>query len=112
MNVRTLRRLERLGFKKEWLDEVKNGWTARKIGRYEMKIYDIEELDQEIETGTWIETTRFSDEAELNEIHKFFEGMGYVMTDTSTGEEIGRGIIDGSPFDEVSQVEGTRWWWH
>ena len=111
MNVMTMKRLERLGFPKLWLEEVKKGWTRRYRGRYVMKIYDIEELDQEIETGVWIETTRFADEAGLNEIHKFFEGLGYVMTDTLTGEEIGRGIIDGSPFDEVSQVEGKKWSW-
>ena len=111
MNTRTMKRLERLGFPKLWLDEIKKGWKPRKLGRYEMKIYDIEDLDQEIETGVWIETTRFADQVELTKIHRFFEGMGYVMTDTSTGEEIGRGIIDGSPFDEVSQVEGEKWWW-
>ena len=111
MNVRTLNRLERIGFPASWLNEVYEGWTARKKGRYEMKIYDIEELDQEIETGVWIETTRFSNEVELTEIHKFFEGMGYVMKVAETGEEIGRGIIDGSPFDEVGVLEGTTWWW-
>ena len=111
MNIRTMERLERLGFYQEWLEEVKKGWTARKKGRYEMKIYDIDELDQEIETGIWVETTRFSDEVELTEIHKFFEGMGYVMTVVETGQEIGRGIIDGSPFDEVSQVEEKKWNW-
>lgn len=111
MTISTMRRLEMLGFPKLWLDEVKKEWKPRKIGRYEMKIYDIEELDQEVETGVWIETTCFSDEVELTKIHKFFEGMGYVMTVVETGEEIGRGIIDGSPFDEVGAVEGKKWYW-
>ena len=33
------------------------------------------------------------------------------MTDTETGEEIGRGIIDGAPFDEIEDAIGERWDW-
>ncbi len=107
MNIRKMQKLERLGFDKEWLDDVKQHFQPKKRGKYRIKIYDIEDLDQEPDTGIWLDTTCFSTELGLSFVHYFFEGNAYVMYKTETDEEIGRGIIDGCVFDEVDE----QWEW-
>lgn len=111
MNIRKMYQLEKLGFDKEWLDEVKMCFKPKKQGKYRIKIYDIEDLSQEADDGIWIDTTCFNTPLGLSFIHYFFEGNAYVMTLAETGYEIGRGIIDGAPFDEVEEYEGGTWEW-
>lgn len=113
MNIRTMRKLMKLDFVESWLKEVKHNWKPKKIGKYEMLITFVEKLDDEPKDGIIIDRTRFDDDKELSVIHYFFEGLGYVLTVTETGEQIGQGIIDGSPFDECEGFEkGTSWTWH
>lgn len=111
MNIRKMYQLERLGFDSEWLDDVKMHFRPKKRGKYEIKIYDIEDLGQEPEDGIWIDTTRFNTPLGLSFVHYFFEGNAYVMRLAETGYEIGRGIIDGAPFDEVEEYDGMLWEW-
>ncbi len=111
MNIRKMQQLERLGFDKRWLVEVKQCFKPKKRGKYEIKIYDIEDLSCEADDGIWIDTTRFNTPLGLSFIHYFFEGNAYVMSVVETGEEIGRGIIDGAPFDEIEEYEGGVWDW-
>ena len=111
MNIRKMQQLERLGFNNEWLDEVKLYFKPKKRGKYRIKIYDIEDLSQEADDGIWIDTTCFSTELGLSFVHYFFEGNAYVMCLAETGYEIGRGIIDGAPFDEVEEHENKQWDW-
>ena len=111
MNIRKMQQLEKLGFDKEWLDEVKKCFKPKKRGKYRIKIYDIEDLSQEADDGIWIDTTCFSTELGLSFVHYFFEGNAYVMCLAETGYEIGRGIIDGAPFDEVEEYENEQWDW-
>lgn len=103
MNIRKMQKLEKLGFDQEWLDDVKFNFKPKKQGKYEIKIYHMDQIDEEPDTGIWIDTTRFSTDLELSIVHYFFEGLGYVMTLAETGEEIGRGILDESPFEEVDE---------
>lgn len=105
------RKLEQLGFDSEWLDEVYDYWTPKKNGKYEMTITWIEDLDDDPRKGVLVEKTRFNDDKDLSITHHFFEGLAYVMTDVTTGKEIGVGTIDGSPFDECADFEGTDWHW-
>ena len=80
-----------------------------------MKIYDIEDLDQDPETGIYVDTTCFSTDIDLSVIHHYYEGMAYIMRDKATNEIFGQGIIDGSPFEECEEHEGLEWgtWqWH
>ena len=111
MNNKTKKELLILGFDEEWLKMVKTKFTPLKKGRFEIKIFDIEDLSQEPETGIFVDETCFNTERELSIIHFFFEGLAYVMKDNETGEEIGRGIIDGAPFDEIEDAIGERWDW-
>jgi hypothetical protein len=106
-----MQQLEKLGFDKEWLDDVKMHFQPKKRGKYRIKIYDIEDLGQAPEDGIWIDTTCFNTEVGLSFIHYFFEGNAYVLTLAETGYEIGRGIIDGAPFDEVEEYENRPWEW-
>lgn len=111
MNIRKMQQLARLGFSEEWLDDVKTHFRPKKRGKYRIKIYDIEDLGQEPEDGIWIDTTCFNTELGLSFVHYFFEGNAYVMSLAETGYEIGRGIIDGAPFDEVEEYEHGSWEW-
>ena len=105
MKANTRNRLERLGFDKEWLDEVYSYFTPRKTGKYEMLITNIEHLDEDPRDGDFVEKTCFDNAEELSVIHHFFEGNAYVITATATGEEVGEGIIDGAPFEECAEYE-------
>ena len=98
-------KLERLGFDKEWLDNVYRYFTPRKNGKYEIVITDIDHLDDDPRNGILIEKTCFDNAEDLSVIHHFFEGCAYVMTVTETGEQIGEGILDESPFEECSGYE-------
>lgn len=111
MNIRTMQKLEREGWPQDWLDDVKLNFHPKKKGKYQIKIYSIDELDDNPEDGILLDATCFSTELELSIVHHFFEGQAYVMTIVETGKEIGRGIIDGAPFDEVSEHEENEWWW-
>lgn len=111
MNNKTMETLLILGFDKEWLEMVKTKFAPLQKGRFKIKIFDIEDLSDEPESGIFVEEAYFSTERELSIIHFFFEGLAYVMTDNETEEEIGRGIIDGAPFDEIEEVIGEQWDW-
>ena len=111
MDIRKMQQLERFGWDKEWLIDVKQNFHPKKKGKYQIKIYSIDDLDDEPEDGILLDTTCFSTEMELSFVHYFFEGQAYVMTLAETGYEIGRGIIDGAPFDEVGDYEGNNWNW-
>lgn len=114
MDKRKARQLEKLGFQKTWLKDVVENFKPKKKGKYTMKIYDMESIDQEPDSGIYVETACFDNERELSIIHHFFEGMGYVMTISETNEVIGQGIIDGAPFEEIDEAEGLpygTWQW-
>lgn len=111
MDIKTRNKLEELGFEKKWLDDIKKYWSPKTNGKYEMIITDIEDLSMDPRDGIFIERTTFSNDRELSEIHAFFEGNAYVMTDVKTGEIIGEGIIDGAPFDEMSDWTEEDWFW-
>lgn len=113
MNIRTMRKLMKLDFVESWLKEVKHNWKPKKTGKYEMLITFVEKLDDEPKDGIIIDRTRFDDDKELSVIHYFFEGLGYILTVAETGEQIGQGIIDGSPFDECECFENNiPWKWY
>lgn len=111
MRKQTAEKLAKLGWEEDWLNDIRDTFTPKKNGKYEMKIYDIEDLSDEPESGVYIDTACFDDERGLSIIHHFYEGFAYVMTIKATGEEIGRGIIDGAPFEEVEEVEEASWSW-
>ena len=111
MENKTMENLLVLGFDKEWLKMVATKFATKKKGRFGIKIFDIEDLSMEPDDGIFIDETCFDTERELSLIHFFYEGFGYVMTDNETNKEIGRGIIDGAPFDEIEDVIGERWDW-
>ena len=102
-----------LGYDEMWLKDIQEGFKPKLSGDYVMYIFDCEELDQEIETGTFIAKCFFDDDRDLSVIHHFFEGMFYIMKITKTNEELGKGIIDGSPFYEMEDFdpEGKAWYW-
>lgn len=103
--------LESLGFDKEWVDVVKDNWKGKTEGKYTMDIYAIDTIDDEPYTGKLITTTFFDTPEDLDEIHKYFEGFGYVMTKqlSSTPVFIGQGIIDYSPYEEMEAYTGEPW---
>jgi len=105
MNIRTYNKLKKEGFEESWLDDVKKHWNPKKFGKYEMRITSIESLDEDPKNGIFIDTTAFDNAEDLSVIHQYFEGQAYVMTVMETGEQIGQGIIDGSPFEECSYFE-------
>ena len=112
MNKKTIEKLMKLGWDEDWVQNVAQNFNPKRKGKYKIEIFDIEEIDQDPESGLWIETAYFDNEAELSLIHYFFEGFGYIMTVSKTGERIGRGIIDGSPFDEAGEYESINWRWY
>lgn len=109
MNIRKMQQLDRLGFNKEWLLDVKQHFRPKKRGKYRIKIYDIEDLSMEPDEGIWIDTTCFDTALGLSFVHYFFEGNAYIMSLAETGYEIGRGIIDGAPFEEIEEYENEPW---
>lgn len=111
MNKKTAKRLIGLGFDEKEVNRICKYFHPKRKGKYKMEIFDIEDLDQKVETGIWVEQTYFNNDTELSIIHYFFEGLAYVMTVSETGKEIGRGIIDGSAFEEVEDHERQPWHW-
>lgn len=109
MNLRTMKKLENLGFDSDWLLIIKNDWKPKKTGVFEMLITHIEDLDDNPAHGIFIERTKFDNAYDLSVIHHFFEGNAYVITDMRNGRRIGSGIIDYSPFEEMEEVTGTIW---
>ena len=101
--------LESFGFDKEWLAIVKENWVGKTEGKYTMDIYDIDEIDEYPSSGFFITTTHFDTSEDLDNIHRFFEGLAYVMADTITNETIGEGIIDFSPYEEMEAYTGEHW---
>ena len=112
MNIRKYYQLQKLGFDQDWLDDVKMRFKPKKRGKYEIKIYDIEDLDQEPETGIWLDTTCFSTALGLAFVHYFFEGNAYVLRLVETGEIIGKGILDDLLFEELFEddFDGYEAW--
>ena len=110
MNKQTAKKLIGLGWNEKEVNRICRYFHPKRKGKYKMEIYDIEDLDQEPETGVWVERAYFNNETDLSIIHYFFEGLAYVMTVSETGKEIGRGIIDFAPFDEMTMFEGKEWW--
>lgn len=98
-----------LGFDEKWLKDVKENFKPKTEGKYRIRIFDCEDLDQEPDTGIFVSACLFTNEYDLSVIHHFFEGMFYIMEVVETGEELGRGIIDGAPFDEMEEYEGKSW---
>lgn len=111
MNIRKMQKLEKLGFPQNWLDDVKKNFHPKKKGKYEIKIYDLQDIGDDPEEGIWIDTTCFDDDLGLSIVLHFFEGCGYVMRLTSTGKEIGRGILDHLSFDEAQKYDDKEWEW-
>lgn len=111
MNKRKANKLKKIGFNKIWLNDVLENFHPKKEGKYTIKIYDIDDLSQEPDDGIWIDTSCFNTALGLSFIHYFFEGNAYIMYVTDTGEEIGRGIIDGIPFEEVEEYANECWEW-
>ena len=100
-----------LGFDEEWVRDVQENFNPKVSGKYSIKIFDCEELDQEPETGIFVGTYFFDNDRDLSVIHHFFEGLFCVMNVVQTNEELGRGIVDGAPFDEMMEFEGSPWDW-
>lgn len=111
MNEKRMQALVEIGFNENWLKEVKENFEPKENGKYEIHIYDCEDLDQEPETGIFIASYFFDDERDLSIIHHFFEGLFYTMNVVETKEELGRGIVDGAPFEEMEEYEGVSWCW-
>ena len=111
MTNERIQTLINLGFDKTWLQDIKDNFKPNTYGKYLIRIYDCEDLDQEIETGIFISNYYFSNERDLSVIHHFFEGMFYIINTVKDNEELGRGIIDGAPFDEMEEYEGNSWRW-
>lgn len=109
MNLRTMKKLEKLGYDKDWLLVLKSEWKPKKFGQYEMLITDIENLSDDPRDGVFIERTRFNDDYDLSIIHYFFEGNTYVITDTDTGAEIDSGYLNWSVFDFMEEYTGEKW---
>jgi len=105
MDIQRMQELVKKGYDKEWLEEVMRLWKPNSQGKYTMKITNIEDLSDDPASGEYIDTAYFSTEEELSIIHHFFEGCAYVLTKTDTGEWLGEGIIDFSPFDEVEEKD-------
>ena len=109
MNIRTMKKLEKLGYDKDWLTIIKREWKPKKNGFYEIIITDIQHIDEDPRAGIFIETTTFCDDYDLSVILYYFEGNAYILTDMTTMQSIGKGILDDSIFDVMSDHTGERW---
>ena len=109
MNIRTMKKLEKLGYDKDWLEVVKREWRPKKNGFYEMRITDIENLGDDPMNGMFIETTTFCDDYDLSVILRYFEGNAYVITDMTDMKVISKGIISANLFDFMEDYTGNQW---
>lgn len=109
MNIRTMKKLEKLGYDKDWLTVIKQEWKPKKNGFYEMRITDIEDISDDPRNGVFIETTTFCDDYDLSVILRYFEGNAYVITDLTIMSVIGSGIISDNLFDFMEDYTGYKW---
>lgn len=109
MDIRTMRKLERLGFDKDWLTVIKNDWKPKKRGAYDMLITDIKDLADDPLYGERIERTCFDNDYDLSLIHMYFEGNAYVIVDCESNKIISKGIIDYSIFDIMHDWTQENW---
>lgn len=109
MNQRTYQKLLSTGFyDKQWLDNTHKHFHSPRKGKYKLRITDILDLDDNIETGIYIDTACFSTQEELSVIHHYFEGFCYTLYRNETGEKISMGFIDGAIYDEIDE-QGWEW---
>lgn len=104
-----MRKLEKLGFDKNWLTVIKKEWKPKKKGQYDMLITYIEDLSDDPLNGVRIERTKFDNDYDLSVIHKYFEGNAYVIVDMSTNKIISSGILDDGVFDEMQYYTMKSW---
>ena len=109
MDIRTMQKLERLGFDKDWLTIIKYEWKPKKRGQYDMLITDIKNLSDDPLYGERIERTKFDNDYDLSLIHMYFEGNAYVIVDCDTNKIISKGIIDYSIFDVMHDYTQEHW---
>ena len=109
MNIRTMKKLEKLGYDKDWLTVVKNEFKPKKNGFYRIRITDIEDLSDHPRNGVFIEETTFCNDHDLSEILRYFEGNAFELTDLTTMKSIGSGIIDDCLFDVMEEHTGYKW---
>ena len=109
MNICTIRKLEKLGFDKDWLMVVKSEWKPKKRGAYDMLITDIQNLPDDPLYGTRIERTKFNNDYDLSLILKYFEGNAYVIVEVDSNEIISKGILDDSVFDIMHYWTQENW---
>lgn len=109
MNICTIRKLEKLGFDKDWLMAVKSEWKPKKRGAYDMLITDIQNLSDDPLYGTRIERTKFNNDYDLSLILKYFEGNAYVIVEVDSNEIISKGILDDSVFDIMHYWTQENW---
>lgn len=109
MNICTIRKLEKLGFDKDWLMVVKSEWKPKKRGTYDMLITDIQNLSDDPLYGTRIERTKFNNDYDLSLILKYFEGNAYVIVEVDSNEIISKGILDDSVFDIMHYWTQENW---
>ena len=108
MHIKTLEKLERLGWNSETLHYIRDNFAPKKSGKYKIQIYTLNHPEQRPEDGILIETAFFDGEQELSLIHHFYQGNGYVLSFSKTGEKISGGVLNGAPFEEVEEI-GWRW---
>lgn len=104
-----MRKLEKMGFDKDWLTVVKNEWKPKKNGFYEMRITDIKDIGDDPRHGVFIEATTFCDDYDLSVILRYFEGNAYVITDMTDMKVISKGIISANLFDFMEDYTGNQW---
>ena len=104
-----MRKLEKMGFDKDWLTVVKNEWKPKKKGDYDMLITDIEDISDDPIYGVKIERTRFDNDYDLSLIHMYFEGNAYVIVEVDSNEIISKGILDYSVFDVMHEWTQENW---
>lgn len=109
MNIRTMKKLEKIGYDKDWLTVVKSEFKPKKNGYYKIEITDIENIGDNPKYGEFIEVTTFCNDFDLSEILRYFEGFAYVMTDMTTMKSMGSGIIDYNLFDFMEDYTGCKW---
>lgn len=109
MDLRTMMKLEKLGFDKNWLTVVKSEWKPKKRGQYDMLITDIKNLSDDPLYGERIERTKFDNDYDLSLIHKYFEGNAYVIVEVASNKIISKGIIDHSIFDIMHDWTQENW---
>ena len=94
------------GFDEEWLRAVMENFVPKETGKYEILITDIENLDDDPRDGIFVERAFFDNDKDLSVIHYFFEGMGYVITEVATGNEVDSGTLNDGTFELVADHEG------